>query len=83
MSLTNYNSEEKSNNDKIRVTELYIIVEGNKDKHYFEIMYKKVGCDEYTIGYGSYNLDYVFEWCDNFILVSEKKSLFKRLFKRR
>lgn len=48
--------------EKIKVTSLEIIVTGTKDKPYFQIKYKEVGKEYYNIGYGSYELNYVFGW---------------------
>lgn len=49
-------------NEKVRVTSLEIIVTGTKEKPYFEIKYKEVGKEDYNIGYGSYDLNNVFDW---------------------
>lgn len=51
--------------EKVKVTSLQIIVTGTKDKPYFQIKYKEVGKEDYNIGYGSYDLNYVFDWKDN------------------
>ncbi|MGM9543729.1 MAG: hypothetical protein ACI3T9_01970 [Romboutsia timonensis] len=48
--------------DRLRVTDIHIIVTGTKEKPYFQIKYKEVGKKEYKIGYGSYQLDLVFDW---------------------
>ena len=48
--------------EKIKVTNLEIIVTGTKDKPYFEIKYKEVGKKDYNIGYSSYDLNNVFSW---------------------
>lgn len=50
--------------EKTKVTEAEVIVERINTGFYFEIKYKKVGDDEYTIGYGSCNLHTVFNWLD-------------------
>lgn len=50
--------------EKVKVTSLEIIVTGKKDKPYFEIKYKEVGKEGYSIGYGSYDLSNVFGWKD-------------------
>lgn len=58
--------------EKIKVTSLEIIVTGTKDKLYFEIKYKEVGKDDYTIGYSSYDLNNVFDWKEDcFEIVNE------------
>ena len=51
--------------EKVKVTSLEIIVTGTKNKPYFQIKYKEVGNEEYNIGYGSYDLNYVFDWKEN------------------
>lgn len=48
--------------EKIKVTSLEIIVTGRKEKPYFQIKYKEAGNDYYNVGYGSYELDMVFDW---------------------
>lgn len=48
--------------EKIKVTSLEIIVNGTKEKPYFEIKYKELGKEDYDIGYSSYDLNYVFDW---------------------
>lgn len=53
---------EEENKEKIKVTSLEIIVTGTKEKPYFVIKYKEVGEEDYHIGYGSFDLNYVFGW---------------------
>jgi len=48
--------------EKIKVTSAEIIVTGTKDKPYFEIKYREVGKEDYSIGYSSYDLNNVFDW---------------------
>ena len=48
--------------EKIKVTSLEIIVTGTKEKPYFEIKYKEVGKEDYSIGYSSYDLNNVLDW---------------------
>ena len=60
--------------ERIRVTDICIIVTGTKEKPYFQIKYKKVGKEEYNIGFGSYQLDLVFIW---------KEELFKIVWGRK
>ncbi|MDE7423573.1 MAG: hypothetical protein K2N51_07765 [Lachnospiraceae bacterium] len=50
--------------EKIRVSEAEIVVHGTKEKPYYEIKYRKLGCREYNIGYSSCYLDYVFNWLE-------------------
>jgi hypothetical protein len=49
---------------KIKVEELYIIVEmiDSKNRPYFAILYKEVGANNRNIGYASYMLDVVVEY---------------------
>jgi hypothetical protein len=56
------------------VEDMDIIVEIINGKPYYSIKYKKVGDDDYTIGYSSYNLDFVFEWKEKYFELIEKKS---------
>lgn len=54
------------NEEKIKVTSAEIIVTCKPNKNpYYEIKYLKVGADEYTIGYGSYDLGLVNDWYNN------------------
>ena len=55
-------SSEVTQNEKVTVTSLEIIVTGTKEKPYFEIKYKEVGKEDYNIGYSSYDLNNVFDW---------------------
>ncbi len=48
--------------EKVKVTELEIVVTGTKEKPYFNIKYKEVGKEDYDIGYSSYDLNNVFNW---------------------
>lgn len=48
--------------EKIKVDELSIVVTGTKEKPYFQICYHKVGKGYNNLGFGSYCLDYVFNW---------------------
>lgn len=59
--------------EKIKVTSAEIIVTGDLKTPYYEIKYLGVGDDEYTIGYGSYDLKIVADWYDTcFEFVTEK-----------
>ena len=61
------------NEEKIKVTSAEIIVTGDPKNPYYEIKYLEVGKDEYTIGYGSYDLGLVNDWYDNcFEFVTEE-----------
>lgn len=60
--------------ERIKVSEIDIIVSMINGKPYYEIKYKEVGEDYYHIGYSSYNLDFVFEWEDKcFEIVEENE----------
>lgn len=50
---------------KIKVTSAEIIVTGDPKNPYYEIKYLEVGKDDYTIGYGSYDLGLVTHWRNN------------------
>lgn len=62
---------------KIKVTSAEIIVENNGDarqgKPYYNIKYKELGQEEYTIGYSSYKLQYVLEWLDTYFEIVEEQ----------
>lgn len=49
---------------KIKVTEAEVIVRRCNTGFYFEIKYKRVGEENYNIGYGSCNIHIVFDWLD-------------------
>lgn len=49
-------------NEKEKVSSAEIISRNIDGKPYYEIKFQKVGEDDYTVGYGSYKLDYVIEW---------------------
>lgn len=67
---------------KIKVSEIEIIVTGKKEKPYFQIQYREVGKRHYNIGFGSYNLDYVFDWKEKcFEVIKPKKNIFRKLFR--
>lgn len=50
--------------ERIKVSDLDIIVTMVDGKPYYEIKYKKIGDDHYNVGYSSYNLDFVLTWKD-------------------
>ena len=64
---------------KLKVLSADIIVTGTEDKPYFAIKYKEVGKKHYNLGFGSYFLDYVFEWKDEYLEVIEKRNVLKKL----
>lgn len=52
--------------EKEKVTSAEIISREIDGKPYYEIKFKKVGEDEYTIGYSSFKLDYVIKWLNDY-----------------
>lgn len=59
--------------DKIKVTEAEIIVRGTVDKPYFEIKYHEVGKLYNNIGFGSYFLEYVFKWKEEYFEIVKEE----------
>ena len=60
-------------NEKTKVTKAYIIIKGTVEKPYYEILYHEVGKDYDNIGFGSYCLDNVRRWKDEYLeLVGEE-----------
>lgn len=59
---------------KIRVTKAEIIVRGTVDKPYFEIKYHEVGKLYNNIGFGSYSLENVFKWKDEYFEIVKSKN---------
>lgn len=65
-------SENKGN--KLVVDDIEVIVRGIANKPYYEIKYREVGNDDYSIGFGSYDLNNVLKWKEEeFEVVSEKE----------
>lgn len=64
---------------KIKVTSAEIVVSNNGDarqgKPYYNIKYKELGQEEYTIGYSSYKLQYVLEWLDTYFEIVEEQNI--------
>ena len=52
--------------EKEKVTSAEIITRQIDGKPYYHIKFKKVGEDEYTIGYSSFKLDYVVKWLNDY-----------------
>lgn len=63
-----------SNIEKNKVTDLEIIVRMIGDKPYYEVKYREVGKEYYSVGYSSYDLKTVLEYIDIYfeILESDK-----------
>ena len=59
--------------NKIKVKDAVIVVTGTKNKPYFSIRYTKVGEDTTYQGFGSYFLNFVFDWLrDDFEIESDE-----------
>lgn len=59
--------------NKIQVTKADIIVRGSAKNPYFEIKYLLPGDNEEYIGFGSYSLENVFKWKNEYLqIVGEK-----------
>ena len=67
--------------EKIKVRSAEIIVTCKPEKNpYYEIKYLEVGKDEYTIGYGSYDLGLVNNWYNNcFEIVTDELTPAERI----
>lgn len=59
--------------NKTKVTEAEIIVRGTVDKPYFEIKYHEVGKLYDNIGFGSYILENVFKWKDEYLEIVKEE----------
>lgn len=51
-------------NERIKVSHLDIIVTMIDKKPYYEIKYKEIGANHYSVGYSSYKLENVLAWRD-------------------
>lgn len=67
--------------ERIKVTEIDVIVNMISGKPYYEIKYKKVGEDYYHVGYSSYNFDFVLEWKNKCFEIVEESEVKKNVFK--
>ena len=63
----------KEKYDKTKVTEAEIIVHGTVDKPYFEIRYHEVGKSYDNIGFGSYILENVFKWKEEYLEIVKEE----------
>ena len=59
-------------NERMKVSHLDIIVTMIDKKPYYEIKYKEIGSNHYSVGYSSYKLENVLSWRDEFFEVVEK-----------
>lgn len=50
--------------EKIKVSSAEIVVRGSREKPYYEIKYHDLSDGQVHVGYGSYTLDFVFEWLE-------------------
>ena len=57
------------NINKIKASIAEIVVHGTKEKPYYEIKYFDLYDNEMHIGYGSYNLDFVFDYLEKYFEV--------------
>lgn len=63
----------EKHHEKVKVSEKpEIVVHGTRENPYFEIRYLEVGKTEYSVGYSSYVLDYVFQWLEEEFEVVER-----------
>ena len=60
-------------NEKTKVTKAYIIIEGTVEKPYYEILYHEVGKNYDNIGFGSYYLDNVRKWKEEYLELVEEE----------
>lgn len=60
---------------KNKVTDLEIVVRMIGDKPYYELKYREVGKEYYSVGYSSYDLKIVLEYIDTYFeIVTDKRS---------
>ena len=62
----------KPKGERIKVSDLEIIVTMIDKDPYYEIKYKKIGENHYNVGYSSYKLENVLSWRDECFEVVEK-----------
>lgn len=66
-------SKEIMINEKTKVTKAYIIIEGTVEKPYYEILCHEVGKNYDNIGFGSYCLDNVRKWKEEYLELVEEE----------
>lgn len=72
--------DKNMNKEKIKVTSAEIIVTGDPKNPYYEIKYLGVGDNEYTIGFGSCDLNIVTRWYNSgFEIVTEELTPAERI----
>ena len=67
-------SEDDNYKKKHKVKSAEIVVWKIGEKPYYEIKYYDLSDNEYHIGYGSYKLEYVFEWLEQCFEIVEKNT---------
>lgn len=67
-------SEDDNYKKKHKVKSAEIVVRKIDEKPYYEIKYFDLSDNEYCIGYGSYKLEYVFEWLEQCFEIVEKNT---------
>lgn len=65
------------NHEKNKVTDMDIIVRIIGDKPYYELKYKLLGENYYSIGYSSYFLNNVVEWKEKYFELVENENVLK------
>ena len=66
-----FTSNEFTVNEKTKVTKAYIIIQGTAEKPYYGILYHEVGKNCNNIGFGSYYLDNVRKWKEEYLELVE------------
>ena len=72
MSEKTMQSKDENCKKKRKVKSAEIVVRKIDEKPYYEIKYFDLSDKEYHIGYGSYKLEYVFEWLEQCFEIVEK-----------
>ena len=67
----------KTDMERTKVDKAVIIVEGTKEKPYFEILYHEIGKDFENVGFGSYDLNNVFDWKEQYLEVVKVEAEWK------
>lgn len=67
-------TEDDNYKKKHKVKSAKIVVRKIDEKPYYEIKYFDLSDNEYYIGYGSYKLEYVFEWLEQCFEIVEKNT---------
>ena len=67
-------TEDDNYKKKHKVKSAEIVVRKIDEKPYYEIKYFDLSDNEYYIGYGSYKLEYVFEWLEQCFEIVEKNT---------